>query len=153
MTDCDFGRKVAKLLDVTMTDVQVVNDGTVLRVCASNAWLSHLPTSRVQALAHSIQQQATAMNVKVGRLFLYSCSAYALTIRSRYYKPRYIYLGDRMTRADLKGKWCDPVRREDGKCIVSNRMATQMVKFYDGELSIVARRRLRLLEKWEARDA
>lgn len=61
---------------------------------------------------------------------------------------RYTYIGDRLTR----GAQCDPVkivtdRRPDGKCVVSTRMATALVRFEDGSLGVVARRRLRLNEK------
>lgn len=57
---------------------------------------------------------------------------------------RYVYLGDRLTRHDLRHMPCDPVRRADGKCIVSARMATALVVFENGERHVVARRRLRL---------
>lgn len=60
---------------------------------------------------------------------------------------RYIYLGDAFTRADLVGQPCDPVRRADGKCIVSTRMATALVRFASGETHVVKRRRLRLTSK------
>ena len=56
---------------------------------------------------------------------------------------RYIYLGDRLTREELRGQPCDPVRRADGRCIVS-RMGTQLVRFEDGTEVVVLRRRLRL---------
>jgi hypothetical protein len=57
---------------------------------------------------------------------------------------RYTYLGDRHTRDDLKGMQCDPVRRGDGRCIVSVRMATALVVDRSGRRHVVARRRLRL---------
>lgn len=57
---------------------------------------------------------------------------------------RYVYLGDRLTDPALVGLPCDPVRRADGKCIVSVRMATALVRFADGVMRVVARRRLRL---------
>ena len=60
---------------------------------------------------------------------------------------RYTYLGDRQTRADLRGAQCDPVRRADGKCIVSTKMATALVELADGGRAVVARRRLRLNSK------
>lgn len=56
---------------------------------------------------------------------------------------RYIYLGDKLTRADLRNQPCEPVRRNDGKCIVS-RLGTQLVRFADGSEVVVVRRRLRL---------
>lgn len=57
---------------------------------------------------------------------------------------RYIYLGDRNTRPDLRGAACDPVRRADGRCRVSRQMATALVVFTTGERCVVLRRRLRL---------
>lgn len=58
---------------------------------------------------------------------------------------RYVYLGDRLTDAALVGRACNPVRRADGKCIISVRMATQLVIF-EGESAprVVLRRRLRV---------
>lgn len=60
---------------------------------------------------------------------------------------RYTYLGDAMTDPALVGKRCDPVRRADGKCIVSTRMASQLVIF-EGEdrPRVVKRRRLRITD-------
>ena len=63
---------------------------------------------------------------------------------------RYVYLGDAWTRRDLIGKGCDPLRRADGRCVVSVRMATALVRFGAGEVHVVKRRRLRLREKLEA---
>lgn len=60
---------------------------------------------------------------------------------------RYTYLGDRQTRADLCGLQCDPVRRGDGRCIVSTKRATALVVDGEGRCHVVARRRLRLNEK------
>jgi hypothetical protein len=57
---------------------------------------------------------------------------------------RYRYLGDALTRPELRGMECDPVRRRDGKCIVSTPMASAMVIFATGERAVVLRRRLRL---------
>lgn len=57
---------------------------------------------------------------------------------------RYTYLGDKQTRPELVGVQCDPVRRPDGKCIVSVPMATAMVTLEDGTEHIVLRRRLRV---------
>lgn len=56
---------------------------------------------------------------------------------------RYIYLGDRLTAAQLKGQSCDPVRRPDGKCIVGR--GAQLVRFADGLERVVIRRRLRVV--------
>jgi hypothetical protein len=59
---------------------------------------------------------------------------------------RYVYLGDRFTASRYRNQPCDPVRRPDGKCIVSGGKA--FVTF-DGEDRVaVVRRRLRLTEKW-----
>lgn len=57
---------------------------------------------------------------------------------------RYVYLGDKWTAPALRGQPCDPVRRADGKCILSVRMATALVRFADGALHVVKRRRLRV---------
>lgn len=69
---------------------------------------------------------------------------------------RYTFLGDRLTDDALRGKRCNPVRRPDGRCVVSQRMATQLV-LLEGETQprVVPRRRLRLscdlkvLADWE----
>lgn len=55
---------------------------------------------------------------------------------------RYVYLGDRMTAPRWKGQACDPVRRADGKCVVGRSM--QVVRFADGTVMGVLRRRLRV---------
>ena len=58
---------------------------------------------------------------------------------------RYTYKGDRLTDISIKGMQCDPVRREDGKCIRS-RMSTMLVT--DGtEMYIVLARILRINSK------
>lgn len=57
---------------------------------------------------------------------------------------RYTYLGDRHTPDALRGMQCDPVRRPDGKCIVSVRLASALVEDEDGQRFVVARRRLRV---------
>lgn len=57
---------------------------------------------------------------------------------------RYTYLGDKWTRKELINMQCDPVRRADGKCIVSVKMATALVVDADGNKYVVMRRRLRL---------
>ena len=61
---------------------------------------------------------------------------------------RYVYLGDKLTRSELRGQPCDPVRRPDGRCIVGQGKA--LVRFEDGTLAIVLRRRLRLRKEGEA---
>lgn len=57
---------------------------------------------------------------------------------------RYVYLGDKLTAPALKGMRCDPVRRADGKCVLSTRMATALVRDQSGVAHVVLRRRLRL---------
>lgn len=57
---------------------------------------------------------------------------------------RYTYLGDALTRPELIGLQCDPVRRPDGKCIVSVKMAMALVVDAQGNKYVVKRRRLRL---------
>jgi hypothetical protein len=58
---------------------------------------------------------------------------------------RYLYLGDPYTDPALVGRGCDPIRRDDGKCVVSTRWALALVLF-EGEDTprCVMRRRLRL---------
>ena len=58
---------------------------------------------------------------------------------------RYTYLGDKLS--NLAGMQCDPVRRNDGKCIVSVKMATALVVDGSGKRSVVLRRKLRLNSK------
>ena len=60
---------------------------------------------------------------------------------------RYTYLGDRLTDKALVGMQCDPVRRADGKCVVSIQMATALVEDAQGKRYVVLRRRLRLNQK------
>lgn len=57
---------------------------------------------------------------------------------------RYTYLGDNLTGEHLRDMQCDPVRRADGKCVVSIRMATALVVDEAGRRFVVARRRLRV---------
>ena len=57
---------------------------------------------------------------------------------------RYVYLGDKLTDLALVNMPCDPVRRADGKCIVSIKMATALVEDGTGTRHVVLRRRLRL---------
>jgi len=64
---------------------------------------------------------------------------------------RYIYLGDKLTDPALRGMACDPVRREDERCIVSTKMATALVVDVHGNRFVVKRRRLRLVEKYDGR--
>ena len=55
---------------------------------------------------------------------------------------RYVYLGDRWTREELRGARCVALVRPDGRCICS-RLGTMMVQFESGERGMVLRRRLR----------
>lgn len=57
---------------------------------------------------------------------------------------RYIYLGDALTDPALVGMHCDPVRRADGRCIISVKMASALVVDAQGRRYVVKRRRLRL---------
>lgn len=63
---------------------------------------------------------------------------------------RYLYLGDRQTREEVRGVECDPVLRADGKCVISTRFASALVEFENGTRYVEARRRLRLLSKLDA---
>lgn len=57
---------------------------------------------------------------------------------------RYTYLGNKLTDAALIGMQCDPVRRADGKCVISQKMATALVVDVNGQRHVVLRRRLRV---------
>ena len=58
---------------------------------------------------------------------------------------RYVYLGDRWTGDEWAGAACDPVRDQRGKAIVGRSKA--LVRNAAGELAVVNRRRLRLMER------
>lgn len=60
---------------------------------------------------------------------------------------RYTYLGNKLTRDDMVGMQCDPVRRADGRCIVNVKMAIALVSDENGKKHVVLRRRLRLNNK------
>ena len=60
---------------------------------------------------------------------------------------RYTYIGDRLTRSDLIGLQCDPVKDARDKCIVSQKMASALVVDAGGNKYVVLRRRLRLNSK------
>lgn len=60
---------------------------------------------------------------------------------------RYTFLGDKLTRSELCGMQCDPVRRPDGRCVVTIKMATALVVDAQGRRHVVPRRRLRLNSK------
>lgn len=57
---------------------------------------------------------------------------------------RYTYHGDRLTAPELKGLQCDPVRKPNGKCIISYAMQTALVVDEQGKRHVVLRRLLRL---------
>lgn len=57
---------------------------------------------------------------------------------------RYTYLGDKLTDSALIGMQCDPVKRQDGKCIVNVKLATALVIDAQGHKHVILRRRLRL---------
>lgn len=57
---------------------------------------------------------------------------------------RYTYLGDALTDPRFVGMQCDPVRRADGRCVISQQMATALVVDAFGRRYVVPRRRLRL---------
>lgn len=46
---------------------------------------------------------------------------------------RYTFLGDKMSRSELRGMQCDPVRRQDGKCIVHIKLASALVVDANGK--------------------
>lgn len=62
-------------------------------------------------------------------------------------RTRYTYLGDALTDPRLVGMLCDPVRRADGRCVISLKMATALVEDGLGRKYVVPRRRLRLNNK------
>ena len=62
---------------------------------------------------------------------------------------RYTYIGNRATDDNMRGLQCDPVRRADGKCVVSIKMATALVVDGRGSRHVVMRRFLRLNSKGE----
>ncbi len=57
---------------------------------------------------------------------------------------RYTYKGDKLTDPAFLNMQCDPCRRADGKCIVSQKMATALVIDAQGNKHVVLRRKLRL---------
>jgi hypothetical protein len=59
---------------------------------------------------------------------------------------RYVYLGDGLTREDLRGARCRAVLDERGKCICSRHTGTMLVVLDSGERSNVLRRQLRKME-------
>jgi hypothetical protein len=62
---------------------------------------------------------------------------------------RYVYLGDKLSDPALIGMECDPVRRVDGKCVVSQKMASALVIDACGRRHVVLRRRLRVIKQGE----
>jgi hypothetical protein len=58
----------------------------------------------------------------------------------------YKYLGDRLTRPELRGASCKAVKRFDGKCI-RGRNSNMLVEFEGGERVNILARLLRKLNK------
>lgn len=58
----------------------------------------------------------------------------------------YIYLGDRLTRPELRRMPCRAVRRSDGKCI-RGRNGNMLVEFNGGGKCVVLGRLLRKIKK------
>lgn len=58
----------------------------------------------------------------------------------------YIYLGDRLTRPDLRHKPCRTVRRPNGKC-VRGKNGNMLVEFDDVGKCVVLGRLLRKIKK------
>lgn len=63
---------------------------------------------------------------------------------------RYVYRGDRLTRADLVNQVCEPVYRRDGKCLRGK--GNMAVRFATGETVIVLGNRLRKLTERDRDD-
>ena len=59
----------------------------------------------------------------------------------------YIYLGDRLTRPELRRMPCRAVRRSDGKCI-RGRNGNMLVEFGDVGKCVVLGRLLRKIKKY-----
>ena len=57
----------------------------------------------------------------------------------------YVYRGDRLTDIIYRGKYCNAVRRKDGKCI-RGKNGNMLVNF-NGRNVVVMARQLRKLEK------
>lgn len=56
----------------------------------------------------------------------------------------YIYLGDRLTRSDLRGARCEWLEREGGTKVVARKPRNALVRFIEsGEVGVVLARRLR----------
>ena len=68
-------------------------------------------------------------------------------VPSRIYDYRYTYT-EKLYAAygSIHGLLCNPVRRDDGKCI-RGRSMNQLVEFEDGERCVVVGRRLRVNKK------
>lgn len=58
----------------------------------------------------------------------------------------YIYLGDRLTRPELKRQPCRAVRRPNGKCI-RGRNGNMLVEFEDAGKVVIIGRLLRKIKK------
>jgi hypothetical protein len=58
----------------------------------------------------------------------------------------YRYLGDKLTRPDLKGQRCEWLERSDGKKLVGIKPRNALVRFENGEVCVVLARRLRKIK-------
>jgi hypothetical protein len=63
--------------------------------------------------------------------------------QDRLIRARYVYLGDKLTDLTLRGQFCDPIRRTDGK-VLRGRNRNAAVRFADGREVVVLGRHLRL---------
>lgn len=50
----------------------------------------------------------------------------------------YTYLGDRLTSPEFKGKICEAVKRQDGKCI-RGKTGTMLVSFSGQKVNVIGR--------------
>jgi hypothetical protein len=53
-------------------------------------------------------------------------------------QQEYIYLGDRLTDQQYKGKPCSAIRQENGKCI-RGRNGSMLVEFYGVPVVVIGR--------------
>jgi len=61
---------------------------------------------------------------------------------------QYIYIGDKLTAAELKHSTCNAVRRPDGKCI-RGRNGSMLVEFANGDKHVIIGRRLKKIRDHE----
>jgi hypothetical protein len=65
--------------------------------------------------------------------------------------PDYIYIGDRLTDAELKEKPCSAVRRPDGKCI-RGKNGNMLVEFAGVKVVVMARLLRKVNKKTTRKD-